>query len=329
MMRLLRVELTRFRSRRVSQLAVLGILGVLLVMIYGSWRTSVPLSEAEIAQIQASYDDYAKDWEANKDQIIADCQAQEIADQEIDPGADYNCEQGGPGNIEDWMYGPASFAEKSAWLLPDIGLLVVFGAFAMGVSFIAAEFSSGAIGNWLTFEPRRGRVFGTKVGASGIAVIPMAVVACAIAVGGTYVAYSLNDNLGIMTDEGWKFVAESGGRLTLVTVAFAMLGVAVGTIVRHTAAAIGIIVGYVIVVEGLVGSLFEGVRPWLLQLNLSAVLSDGAQYGTEVCEAGPTGQSCQWIEKTVSLGQGAMVIGIVLVVAVAVAAVVFRRRDVN
>ena len=74
MMRLLRVELTRFRSRRVNQLAVLGILAVVLVTIFGSWRNSVPISDAEMAQIQQDYDIAVRDWEENKDEYIADCQ---------------------------------------------------------------------------------------------------------------------------------------------------------------------------------------------------------------------------------------------------------------
>ena len=330
MMRLLRVELTRFRSRRINQLVVLGILAVVAITIFGSWRSSVPLSEAEVAGIEANYEAYVKDWEENKDEYIANCKADEAAQQEFEPGVDYACEQGGPGNLEDWMYGPASFADTADRVLPDIGLLVIFAAFAMGVSFIAAEFSSGAIGNWLTFEPRRGRVYGTKIGASGISVLPIAAVTCVIAVAGTWLGYSLNDNLGTMSNEAWRDVTEGGVRLVLLAAAFAMLGVAMGTIVRHTAAAIGVIVGYVIVVEGIVGSIFEGLRPWLLQLNLDAVLRGEALYGSEVCSVGSTGQqTCEWIEKTVSLQQGATTIGVVLVVAVVAAALVFRSRDVN
>ncbi|SDB86334.1 ABC-2 type transport system permease protein [Sanguibacter gelidistatuariae] len=328
-MRLFRVELTRFRSRRINQLAVLGILGVILVMLYGSWRTSVPLSDVEKAQIQAQYDASVKDWDENKDEYIASCKEQEAADQETSPDVDYGCEQGGPGDIESWMYGPTPFAERADRVLPDYGLLMVFGAFAMGVSFIAAEFSSGAIGNWLTFEPRRGRVYGTKVGASGIAVIPIALVTGAIMVGGTWLAYSLNDNVGTMTGEIWRDVGAGGIRLLLLTIGFAMLGVAVGTIVRHTAAAVGILVGYAIVVEGILGNTFEGLRPWLLQLNLQAVLSNGTSYWETVCESGPTGQVCHGIEKTVSLTNGVVTLSVVLVVVVAVAALVFRRRDVN
>lgn len=328
-MRLLRVELTRFRSRRINQLAVLGILGVAMVMLFGTWQSSRPPSAEEIAQIQENFDANLRDWEENGAGYIADCISGEKAEQETYPDADWQCDSYAPPEINDFFYRSPSFADGAASVLPDFGMLLVFAAFAMGVSFIAAEFSSGAIGNWLTFEPRRGRVYGTKVGASGISAIPITVVAAVIVISGTWLVNSLNDNLGTVTADTWRDVGQSGLRLLVLTAAFAMLGVAVGTIVRHTAAALGIIVGYVIVVEGIIGGFFQNLRPWLLQLNLSAVLNDGATYGTEVCKTGSSGLTCEWVEKTVSFSHGAITVGVVVLVAVIVAALVFRRRDVN
>ena len=330
MMRLLRVEMTRFRSRRINQVAVLGVLLVSLVMIFGAWQTSKPPSAAEMAQAQAGFDMSLKDWEENGEQYVAECVDNQAAEQAINPdAADWGCETYGPPVFENWFYPTPTFAENAADVLPSFGLVLVFVAFVMGVSFIAAEFSSGAIGNWLTFEPRRGRVYGTKVGASGISVVPIVIVAATVAAAGSWFVNSINDNVGTMTSEIWGDVGMSGLRLLLATVVFAMLGVAMGTIVRHTAAAIGIVVGYLIVFEMIVGGFFQDVRPWLLQLNLQAVLSDGANYWTTVCETGPTGQVCEGIQKTVSFEHGATVVGVVALVFVAVAALVFRRRDVS
>lgn len=327
MMRLLKVELTRFRSRRVNQLAVLGIIGVLMVMLFGTWQSSKPPSAAEMEEwILPTYESNLKDWEENGEQYLADC----LASQEADPVNEYGCDYyATPPTIEDFYNQSPTFAANAASVLPSSGILLVFAAFAMGVSFIAAEFSSGAIGNWLTFEPRRGRVYGTKVGASGISVLPIGLLFGVLAVGGAWAANSLNDNVGTVTSETWRDIGQSGVRVLAAAVAFAMLGVAIGAIVRHTAAALGIILGYAIIVEGIVGGFFESVRPWLLQLNLQAVLNDGASYNRTVCEMGPSGEQCQWIETAVSLGHGTAVIGVVVVVAIAVAALVFRRRDVN
>lgn len=324
MMRLLRVELVRFRSRRLNLLAVLGILAVAAVVVFGAWRTSVPPSAAEIAQVQDDYDRYVADWEENGEQYLADCLAGEEEAQEINPGEAWGCENQGPGSVEDWIYTPPTFAENAPRVLPGFGLVLVFAAFLMGVSFIAAEFSSGAISNWLTFEPRRTRVYASKVAAAGLALLPVAVLASAVVLAGTWAAYSLNDHLGTMTAQIWGEVGQSGLRLALLAVGFAMLGVAVGTVVRSTAAAVGILVGYAIVVEGIVGGLVEDLRPRLLQLNLQAALDGGARYWVDSCE----GQICEGVEKTVSLTSGAVTLTVVLAVVVLAAAAVFRRRDV-
>ena len=325
MMRLLKVELTRFRSRRINLVATLGILAVALIMLFGAWESSRPASADETANFNAAL----QDWEDNGDQYIAECLEGELEDREINPGADWGCDTYVAPELADFTMRAPTFAEEAANAVPSFGLVLVFAAFAMGVSFIAAEFSSGAIGNWLTFEPRRGRVYGTKVGASGLAVLPIAILASVFIVGGYWLVNSLNDHLGTVTSDTWRDIATGGVRVLAATAAFAMLGVAVGTIVRHTAAALGMVVGYVIVVEGIIGGLFQWTQPWLLQLNLQAVLADGAGYGRSVCETGPSGQTCSWVEKTVSFGQGATVVGVVVVVAVVVAALVFRRRDVS
>ena len=61
-------------------------------------------------------------------------------------------------------------------VMPNILLggsyLLAFVAFLLGPSFVGAEFSSGSIGNWLTFEPRRLRVYGSKLIAAGAGMLP-------------------------------------------------------------------------------------------------------------------------------------------------------------
>lgn len=54
-------------------------------------------------------------------------------------------------------------AEIMPGLVQGSSYVLAFAAFLIGASFVGAEFSSGAIGNWLTFEPRRLRVYGSKL----------------------------------------------------------------------------------------------------------------------------------------------------------------------
>ena len=325
MMRLLRVELTRFRSRRLNQVALLGAFAIALLLVFISWTSSRPPSADRVAE----YNTAAAYWEETGDKQIADCYAGEAAERETDPEAYWGCDTYMAPELEHFTSRSPSFADNAADVLPGFGFVLIFAGFVMGVSFIAAEFSSGAIGNWLTFEPRRGRVLGAKIGASGIAMIPFVVVMGTVIVAGVWLANSLNDHVGTLTGETWKDVGASGLRLILLTIGCAVIGVAVGTIVRHTAAAIGIVVGYMIVVEGLLANFIQGLRPWLLDLNMQAVLQNGATYSVSTCESGPYGMVCDYTEETLSFASGAVNLSVLLVVVVVVAALVFRRRDVN
>ena len=42
-------------------------------------------------------------------------------------------------------------------------MLLALAALVLGAGFAASEFSTGSIGTWLTFEPRRLRVYGSKL----------------------------------------------------------------------------------------------------------------------------------------------------------------------
>ena len=46
--------------------------------------------------------------------------------------------------------------------------LFVLAPLLLAGSFVSAEFSTGSIGNWLTFAPRRVRVYLSKVLAAGL-----------------------------------------------------------------------------------------------------------------------------------------------------------------
>jgi ABC-2 type transport system permease protein len=93
---------------------------------------------------------------------------------------------------------------------------------------------------------------------------------------------------------------------------------------------LGIAVGYLVLVEGVFGQALQGARPWLLQLNFTAWLQHGATYFVEVCKTDAQGQySCQGVEKVLSFSHGSAYLGLLVVVTVGMAALVFRHRDVS
>ncbi|ROS73522.1 ABC transporter permease subunit [Cellulomonas sp. PhB143] len=328
-MRLLRVELRRFRLRALIRWGAVGAVAVALLLVAGAFQTSTPLPQAQIDEIRAQYDEQVADWDAHKDEYIADCKQQEADAQEADPSADYACEQGGPGAWEDWIGGTSSFSDAGISSIQSFGVVFLLLALFLGITFAAAETSSGAIGNWLTFEPRRRRVYWSKLAAASLGVLPIVAVALAVGTAGSWLAYEVHDATGSMTAALWTDLGWSLGRLLLGSAAFAAIGVALGMLTRHTAAALGVVVAWFVVVELFGANMLDGLQRWLLVVNTEAWVAGGATYSVETCTPSDGGGlSCSYVDHAVSLAQGGLVLaGLTIVVAV-VSALVFRRRDV-
>ena len=88
-------------------------------------------------------------------------------------------------------------------------------------------------------------------------------------------------------------------------------------------------VGYFVVVEGFFVQMVSGAQAWSLFQSFQAVLRGRSTYGVEDCTTTSSGLSCTWVERTVSLTHGAVELTVLLAVVLAVALVVFRRRDVS
>ena len=197
MSRLLRVELDRFASRTLIRLGVLGVLVICCLAVVSAWQSASPPSQAEQAQAQEYYEQALAEWDENGEQIVADCQEGEDAEKETsaDPDAvDWQCESQGP-RLENWLGSPPSFDADTTSLLGAMSVLFVLAPLLLAGSFVSAEFSTGSIGNWLTFAPRRVRVYLSKVLAAGLAIIPVTAVAVGLVLGGSWLAYRHFDTL--------------------------------------------------------------------------------------------------------------------------------------
>ena len=157
--------------------------------------------------------------------------------------------------------------------------LVALTALMIAGSFIGAEYSSGSIANWLSFLPRRGRVFASKL-------VTIAVFSALVSAAATGLALTAALVMARAYDlPVGRLSAELGmlGRGVLVAVALAVLGFCIGTIGRHTAAAIGVLLGYLFVWFVRNAMLSESawaqrLTPWTPEGNLAAVVKGGHQY---------------------------------------------------
>ncbi|WP_405064197.1 ABC transporter permease subunit [Kribbella sp. NBC_01505] len=327
MIRLTGVELRRLTARRITMIGVAGVVLITAFLLFVTWREARPLSEAEQRQSQVQFESSHKEWAEHHVENEAECR--KGWDQNANPGAKMEevCAYPEP-KAEDYGKPQAKFAELIPNLLQGSSYFLLFAGFLIGASFVAAEFSSGAIGNWLTFEPRRMRVYGSKIAAAGLWFVPVAVVITGVVTLGTYL---ITAQLGSTAGTDWSDVIGTAVRVVVTTAMGAVLGSVVGLILRHTAAAIGVVMGYIVLVEAVFGSFLQSAQPWLLGKNFDAFVLHDTTYYLNNCKVQTNDGNyvCETIEKTLTFEHGAWYLGILTLVAVLLAGVIFQRRDVN
>jgi ABC-2 type transport system permease protein len=325
--RLTGVELRRLIARRLTVIGAAAVLLITAFLLFATWRDALPLSEAEQRQQQVYYEEAQKDWKLNGAQYQKECETAYASSPEPKPPLKEFCP--GPPTLEQYGKPQTVFAEVMPELLRGSSYLLLFIAFLIGASFVGAEFSSGAIGNWLTFEPRRMRVYGSKLAGAAIGLVPVAIVITGVLMLGTYLIVDHYGTTASTTGETWGNLFEMTGRIVLTTAAGAALGGVVGLLLRHTAAAIGLVMGYVVIVEAVFGGFLAEIQPWLIRLNFDAFIGHGAKYFVEECDGGGGNYTCNLIEKHLSFEHGAWYLSIAAAVLVLLGALVFRRRDIN
>lgn len=321
MIALVVAELRRLASRRMTWVAaLLLLLGVGLFQIAVNAQVAPPTA-SEVAQNQRYYEESRQDWEQNHVRYEQDCRDQ--------GGSEEDCAYPQPTQAD---YGLAAtpFADvaESAVLLSSF--LALFASYLVSSSSIGAEYTSGAIANWLTFVPQRLKVFGSKLVA---VVLTSAVIGAAV----NFVMIGLVALLtsvygGALTGAGG--IAATAGRGVVLAVVAGVVGFGVALVTRHTVAALGLVLAYLVVatvlrpLAGQVRSL-QWLPPWMPDHNLLAFLQRGETYYLQVATTTIEGTSYQDVERSITFGHSA-VYWLVLVLVVTVgSALVFRRRDVT
>ncbi|AVZ75339.1 ABC transporter permease [Streptomyces lunaelactis] len=160
----------------------------------------------------------------------------------------------------------------------------------LGVLTIASEFGTGMIRTTLTACPSRARVLTAKAIVFFLLVFTLTTVITGI-VGGLQI--SIVDQ-GSSTGEEW-FRATVGVALYVATLG--LLSLAVGTLIRHSAGAITIMIGVVLLPLVLAMFMFsESLRDLQQALFEYSIPNQiGVLYDTAVTESGPAGWDPLWI----------------------------------
>lgn len=328
-MTLLGVELRRLTARRLIGFVLVGGLAAALLVLTGVWFSARPLADAQLEQAEAAYEREMAAWEENGEEMVADCREQQAIEQErLGEAVDFGCDHMEP--QREWFVPTTS--ELSAAFVPTLAgsaLLPVFLVLVVGVTATAAEMSTGTMSTWLTFVPRRLRVLGSKLAATGVAGLPLTAVLMGVLAGGVYGVHAWHDALGEMTGEIWADVGWLVARTVLLGAVVGVVGAALGVLLRSTAAALGVVLGWVLVLEQILGGTVPRLQPLLVLPNLRAWIEGGGTYWVYECTVTDQGTTCDGVEHVISQLQAGVYLGAGAVVVVALTALVFRRRDVG
>jgi ABC-2 type transport system permease protein len=202
--------------------------------------------------------------------------------------------------------------------LPDILRGTSFIVFVMGLmiggSSVGADWQQGTMATLLTWEPRRVRVFLTRAGVVTLFVFALAVF--------LLVAFSLMFAAGAAlrggTDTGSAWLRDVAGttlRIGVASAAGAALALAIGMIGRNTAAALGVVFGYLAIAASLLRGLIPKISNELFSSNV-VVFIDGRAGTSE------TGS-------IITVGRASITMALYAGVLLLIALVLFRTRDVT
>lgn len=319
---LVEVELRRLWWRRLSKAML--VIAVLFTgaTVYGAYQSTSP------ANLAMQIDSYQRDVKGFPEMQRQCQQAQAEARDRGEP-ADFGCDQMVLPTLE--QYGITAPGADSLFgqLSRTNAFLYAFLGLVLGASFVGAEYSAGSLGQWLTFEPRRMRVASSKLVAAGIGGAAIALLGLALSGAGAWLVSAVNQPdpslqipaAAVLDDPILHVVL----RCLVVAVLAAVTGAALALIARNTGAVVAVVLGYAVIVEGILASaLAQGrLAPWLPVKNVEAFLGLGTTYFAEVC----TATGCNYSQLTISYTHGWVYLLIAMPLLVALALVVFRRRD--
>lgn len=324
-MRLLRVEVSRFFSRRAVVLLVLGA-ALLTGLLAGSriWDTR-PVSATDLAEARAQ---------------VAEQLAQPGFQRELRTCRDDPATFFGPGATAadcdaNLVPTPANYLNRATLDLAEerrgngTALVVLVAALMVivGTTYAGGDWHTGSISNQLLFEPRRTRVWATK---AAVALVGCGVVA-ALLLAAFWTALALVARArGIPTEpEAVTQILWESGRGVALAAAGGLGGFALTMLLRHTVGTLALLFAYAAGGEALLALLpVDGSARFSPTYNVFAWIRDGVRVYDQSLACTPSqGPTCDQ-RLTITLLDGATYLGVLLLVTLVVSALLFRRRDV-
>jgi ABC-2 type transport system permease protein len=288
------------------------------------WHSHNRVTPADIAQATVQRDQLISDWTTHFQECTNSGESQE------------NC--GPPPTAEQF---PIDQFLRNHPFRPEqvddyalaVGAATAMVGFLLAATFIGAEWSSKNLVAWLFWEPRRLRVMAAKLVALLSSVLLLAVLAQVVWYG---VAKALIhyrglpvSGMGPLAAHFWSHVVNAQARAALLVLITALVGFSLASLMRNSAAALGVAFVYFAVVENVLRALDPELQPWLFTTNVAAwIANDGitvlgkSVYNQQAAQVMPR-------EIHVSNAHGAVMLLVFAGVATVAAVATFVRRDIS
>ncbi|WP_109508691.1 ABC transporter permease subunit [Nocardioides speluncae] len=324
-MRLLTVELTRLRLRR-AVLVLLGLAAVIAILMFaGTAWDSRPVSDEELAQAERqAAADANQPW---VEESLRDCIENPSNWGLPGTASEADCEEAVVPRAEFYVSRqPLDIGEARTGI--GVGLAGVVAALLMiaSVTYAGHDWATGSMGNQLLFEPRRVRVWLAKAAAVAlVAALASAAILAAFWLG----IWALTESRDIaVSGDQWRKILALNGRGVLVGAGAALAGYALTMLFRSTVATISLMFGIAVAGNILIGLLpLDDSERWLTPTNIYAVLAGRYEY-TFFPPCSGMDDSCDGIEKVITLTQGMLYFGVPLAIVAVLSLWLFHRRDV-
>lgn len=314
MIRLVLVELSRYRSRRAIALLVLLAVALSAAVAFKTAYDSRPMSAQEVATAKAQADIEAKRTDINAD--LRNCIANPV--RYLGPGAD-------AGTCRDALtpaarsYLPRKPLDLAGTLQGNgigLALLVICLLVIAASTYSGGDWATRSMTNQVLFEPRRLRLWTAKAIAVGLACGLVALVT----LGGFWLAAylvassrDLTPTDTVLTDVGLHVL-----RAVVLATAAGIGAYALAMLFRHTVGTLALLFAYSVGGELLVALFVGGAARWSLGNNVFAWLSDDSDYFDPA--AG--------VLKSLSHLDAGLYLAALLLIACLASVLSFTRRDV-
>lgn len=272
-MSLYRAETRRLVKRRFTKLFVAGVLLILAAVAAGTFVTNRKIGPAEIAAAQAHARAEYEQAVAAMARAKQECEAARgtPAEAQFPPG----CELAGPTeadfNPQWYMRATFDFREKFPDMVTTLAALLALMAYVVGASFVGAEWTSGGMMNLLLWRPQRLRVLGTKLAALLVGLTALTAVLAAAWTGIFVLIAELRGSMAGMTSGAWRSLGLMELRALGLVLAAGAIGFGLASIGRHTAMALGVAIGVVVVLQFGLGAVLSLAKVKFFEMYLIPV----------------------------------------------------------